>query len=78
MFSVIGTDFNHFIYKNSFMKTHISGKQNPSHPQTKSAKRPENKDSPDSREGEEQSDKGNDVTHNKKDKHGELKHKNKK
>ena len=43
----------------------------------KSAKRPENKDNLDSREGEEQSDKGGDVTHNKKDKHGELKHKNK-
>jgi hypothetical protein len=43
-----------------------------------SHKRPENKDTLDSREGEEQSDKGDDVTHNKKETHGELKHKNKK
>lgn len=60
------------------MKTNITGKQNPAHPQRKSSQRPENKDNLDSREGEEQSDKGDDVTHNKKDKHGELKHKTKK
>jgi hypothetical protein len=49
------------------MKTNISGSQHPTHPQTKPVKRPENKDALDSREGEEQSDKGDDVTHNEKE-----------
>ena len=52
------------------MKTNITGKQNPAQPQTKSGKKPENKDNLDSREGEEQSNMGDDVMHNKKDKHG--------
>ena len=51
------------------MKTNISGKQNPTHPQTKPKKRPENKDDLDSREGEEQLYKGDDTTHNKKEVH---------
>ena len=34
--------------------------------------RPENKDNLDSREGEEQTTKGNDISHNKKEKHGEA------
>jgi hypothetical protein len=60
------------------MKTNITGGQHPTHPQTKPSKRPENKDTLDSREGEEQSDKGDDITHNEKEKHGDLKKKNKK
>ena len=40
---------------------------------TKPAKRPENKDNLDSREGEEQLTKGDDITHNKKEKHSEGK-----
>lgn len=36
-------------------------------------KRPENKDNLDSREGEEQDDKGDDVTHNKKEDHSKGK-----
>ena len=55
------------------MKTNISGKQHPTHPQTKSIKRPENKDDLDSREGEEQLNKKDDVTHNKKEQQSELK-----
>jgi len=39
--------------------------------QNKNNKRPENKDNLDSREGEEQLFKGDDMTHNKKDKHNE-------
>ena len=58
------------------MKTNVSGKQYPAHPQTMPVKRPENKDNLDSREGEEQSDKGDDVTHNKKEKHSQPKKKN--
>jgi len=38
-------------------------------------KHPENKDNPDSREGEEQDTKGDDITHNKKEKHAEPKKK---
>lgn len=38
-------------------------------------KRPENKDNLDSREGEEQQRKGDDITHNKKEKKGEAKKK---
>ena len=60
------------------MKTNITGKQQPTHPQTQSSKRTENKNVLDSREGEEQSDKGDDTTHNKKQTHRELKSKNKK
>ena len=59
------------------MKTNITGKQQPTYPQTQSSKRTENKNVLDSREGEEQSDKGDDTTHNKKEKHSELKAKNK-
>ena len=59
------------------MKTNMTGEQQPTHPQTQSSKRPENKNTLDSREGEEQSDKGDDTTHNKKEKHSELKAKNK-
>ena len=55
------------------MKTNVSGKQQPTHPQTAPRKRPENKDNLDNREGEEQLDKGDDTTHNKKDKHHEVK-----
>jgi hypothetical protein len=60
------------------MKTNISGRQHPTHPQTKSIIRPENKDDLDSREGEEQLDKKDDVTHNKKAHHGEVKSRHKK
>jgi len=60
------------------MKTNVSGRQQPTHPQTKTIKKPENKDNLDSREGEGQTDKGADVTHNKKEHHSELKSKNKK
>ena len=59
------------------MKTTVNGKQQPSHPQVRPPKRPENKDNLDSREGEEQLFKGDDTTHNKKEKHGEPKHKKK-
>jgi hypothetical protein len=59
------------------MKTNITGKQQPTHPQTQSSKRTENKNVLDSREGEEQSDKGDDTTHNKKEKHSKSKTKNK-
>ena len=44
--------------------------------QEKVTQRPENKDNLDSREGEEQLTKGDDVTHNKKEKHNKpQKHK---
>ncbi len=59
------------------MKTNVNGKQQPTHPQVKTPKRPENKDNLDSREGEEQLFKGDDTTHNKKDKHSATKTKNK-
>ena len=59
------------------MKTNITGGQHPTHSQTKPSKRPENKNVLDSREGEEQLDKGDDTTHNKKEKHSESKTKNK-
>jgi hypothetical protein len=51
------------------MKTNISGNQHPSHPQTMPKKRANNKDKIDSREGEEQAFKGDDITHNHKDVH---------
>ncbi len=53
------------------MKTNVNGNQNPTKGQTYNEKRPENKDNLDSREGEEQQNKGDDVTHNKKEKHNE-------
>ncbi len=59
------------------MKTNpvASQKQAKSQPQnlSKVNKRPENKDDLDSREREEQTRKGDDVTHNKKEKHNEPK-----
>jgi hypothetical protein len=55
------------------MKTNSTGNQTNTKPQTKSSRRPENKDNLDSREGEEQLKKGDDITHNKKEKHGEPK-----
>lgn len=58
------------------MKTNIAGKQNSNKPQTYPSGRPENKDNLDSREGEEQLTKGDDVTHNKKEKHSAPKKKN--
>lgn len=57
------------------MKTNITGKQQSTKAQTYPQGRPENKDNLDSREGEEQQDKGNDVTHNKKEKQSEGKKK---
>jgi hypothetical protein len=51
------------------MKTKNQQATNPNKPQTKNINRPENKNSLDSREGEEQLTKGDDVTHNKKEKH---------
>lgn len=57
------------------MKTNITGRRDASRAQVKPAKRPENKDDLDSREGEEQFNKGDDVTHNKKEKHSALKKK---
>jgi hypothetical protein len=59
------------------MKRNVTGKQHPTHPQVNLPKRPENKDELDSREGEEQLYKGDDTTHNKKEKHSELKNKKK-
>lgn len=57
------------------MKTNNTGKQNMTRPQTQAPRRPENKDNLDSREGEEQLTKGDDITHNKKEKHSEPKKK---
>lgn len=57
------------------MKSNTTGKQNMTKPQTNPPRRPENKDNLDSREGEEQLIKGDDVTHNKKEKHSEPKKK---
>ena len=51
------------------MKTNNKGNQNGL--QNRNNKRPENKDNLDSREGEEQLFKGDDMTHNKKDRHSE-------
>jgi hypothetical protein len=45
--------------------------------QTKKRPRPENKDNLDSRKNEEFDTKGDDITHNKKETHSELKKKNK-
>lgn len=53
------------------MKTNVNGNQNQTKGQTYNEKRPENKDNLDSREGEEQETKGDDVTHNKKEKQNE-------
>lgn len=53
---------------NANMNTHASNPHD-----KKMNKRPENKDNLDSREGEEQLTKGDDVTHNKKENHGEPK-----
>jgi len=59
------------------MKTNPMTSQKNMKPQlqtpNKSNKRPENKDDLDSREREEQHRKGDDVTHNKKEKHNEPK-----
>ena len=61
------------------MKSNIASPRKETKPTTqqqkKMSKRPENKDNPDSREGEEQDTKGDDTTHNKKEKHSELKKK---
>jgi hypothetical protein len=62
------------------MKPNSSGSNNNSKPQgqgqTKVNNRPENKDNLDSREGEEQLTKGDDITHNQKEKHNKpQKHK---
>jgi hypothetical protein len=70
-----GTKFMRFII-NIFMKTNMTGKLL-THPQTQSSKRPENKNVLDSREAEEQLNKGDDVTHNKKETHRELRSKKK-
>lgn len=59
------------------MKTNINGKQQPTHPQVKTPKRPENKDNLDSREGEEQLFKDDDTTHNTKEKQSRPKQKHK-
>jgi len=48
------------------MKTNVNGNQNPSKGQTYNEKRPENKGNLNSWQGEEQQNKGDDVTHNKK------------
>ena len=60
------------------MKTNVNGNQNPSKGQHYNEKRPENKDNLDSREGEEQQSKGDDVTHNRKETKSEPKSSNKK
>ena len=61
------------------MKSNIASPRKDTKPkmkqQKKMSKRPENKDNLDSREGEEQDTKGDDITHNKKEKHSELKKK---
>ncbi len=55
------------------MKTNSSSPQKNTKPQAQNQKkmnqRPENKDNLDSREGEEQLMKADDITHNKKEKH---------
>jgi hypothetical protein len=55
------------------MKQNTTTTQNSSkpkaHQEKKMIKRPENKDNLDSREGEEQDFKGDDITHNKKEVH---------
>ena len=55
------------------MKSNIASTRQETKPksqqQKKMSKRPENKDNLDSREGEEQDTKGDDTTHNKKEKH---------
>ena len=60
------------------MKTNISGNQHATHPQIKPLKKPENKDNLDSREGEEQFNKKDDKTHNKKNHRNEPKSHHKK
>ena len=57
------------------MKKNVTGPQNATAPQVKTAQRPQNKDNLDSREGEEQLTKGDDHTHNKKEHHNEPKKK---
>lgn len=61
------------------MKTNTKSPQQQTKPQSmqdkKMNKRPENKDNLDSREGEEQDTKGDDVTHNKKEVHNQSKKK---
>lgn len=53
------------------MKTNTNMAHSGNPQDKKMNKRPENKDNLDSREGEEQLTKGDDVTHNKKEKHNE-------
>lgn len=60
------------------MKTHDQNQnahniQTKAHSSQSGGSRPENKDNLDSRANEEQDDKGNDVTHNEKEKHSENK-----
>jgi hypothetical protein len=56
------------------MKSGTTNQQQSNKPKDmQSGKKPENKNKLDSREGEEQQNKGDDVTHNKKDKHNEPK-----
>ncbi|AHF17185.1 hypothetical protein [Niabella soli] len=50
------------------MKSNQEGKSKMTHPQTQAHKRPQNKDVIDSREGEEQTTKGDSTTHNRKEK----------
>jgi hypothetical protein len=59
------------------MKTNISGGQHPSRPQTKAIKKPANKDDLDSREGEEQLNKKDAITHNKQEHQSRVKSRNK-
>jgi hypothetical protein len=60
------------------MKTNTTGQKPSSHPQVNTMKKPENKNNLDSREGEEQFNKKDDTTHNKKAHHSELKSQHKK
>ena len=61
------------------MKTNATAPQKTTRPQNqqqnKMTKRPENKDNLDSREGEEQDSKGDDITHNQKEQHSAKKKK---
>ncbi len=58
-----------------FMKTNTNLRHSGNPQDKKMNHRPENKDNLDSREREEQSKKGDDITHNKKETHGEPKKK---
>ncbi len=59
--------------KTSNQNVNVKNTRTNPHVSQSGGKRPENKDNLDSREGEEQEEKGDDVTHNKKETHSEGK-----